>query len=512
MPLAILEDTTKAIEVRAEKMRRKFSLFCKQAWEHIDPAPLTWGWHLDAMCDHLQWLFEFDGQCDLLINIPPGHAKSMVVSVLFPAWIWTLNPSYQILGSSYEMTLATRDALKTRDLVDSTWFKEHFRQGLKEWDWHPDQNLKTAYKNTLGGYRLSLSVGGKGTGLRGNMLIVDDSLKAEDAYSEPARTKSIRWFFETMGTRFNRMTQRKRVIIGQRIHEADLPGELLRRKKKGELDSLETLILPAEFIAKERFTTRRGWTDPRVEDGEPLFPALFPLTVLKALKQELGSYAASAQLAQKPTPAEGGMIKRAWWNRRFILEGEESPLEGFTVRTLPANIRKERYFDWIEIISDCSFKDLEHSDKVAIGVWGRKGPHIFLLDLKWDRMSFTETLAAIRDLKNKWGKLVSAICIEDKANGIAVIEVLKSTIPGVLPIEPEGGKESRIMGTSKFIEAGNVWLPQSAPWVGDAIEEAVTFPKGAHDDWIDMTAYAAIRMLAMDGVAFLEAMVEGEAS
>lgn len=511
MALAIVSDTTKAIDVRAEQMRRKFSLFAKKAWEHIDPMPLVWGWHLDAMCDHLQWLYEFDGQCDLLINIPPGHAKSMIVSVLFPAWIWTRDPSYQVLGSSYEMTLATRDALKTRDLVDCQWFKDHFRQGLREWEWHPDQNLKTAYKNSLGGYRLSLSVGGKGTGLRGNMLIVDDSLKAEDAYSEPARKKSIRWFFETMGTRFNQMTQRKRVIIGQRIHEADLPGELLRRQKRQELPSLETLILPGEFLPKERFVTRMGWTDPRTEEGEPLFPAMFPKSVLAAMKPELGSYAYSAQVMQKPTPAEGGMIKRAWFNRRYIIDGEgERPLDGFTVRTLPANIRKERYFDWIEIISDCAFKDLEHSDKVAIGCWGRKGPHIYLLDLKWDRMSFTETLAAIRDMKAKWGKLVSAVCIEDKANGTAVIEVLKATIPGVIAIEPEGGKESRVMGTSKFFEAGNVWLPQSAYWVGDAIEEAVTFPKGAHDDWIDMTAYAAIRMLAMDGIMFLESMVEGQ--
>lgn len=486
-------------------MRRSFALFARNAWEHIDPAPLIWGWHLDAMCSHLQWLFESPEECDLLINIPPGHAKSMLVSVLFPAWCWVRDPSYQILGSSYEMTLATRDALKTRDLVETDWFKAHFRQGVNAWEFHVDQNLKTAYKNSLGGYRLSLSVGGKGTGLRGDLLIVDDSLKAEDAYSESARAKSIRWFFETMGTRFNQMIRRKRVIIGQRIHEADLPGELLRRVKRGELPHLQTLILPGEFVPEERFTTRIGWTDPRKVEKEPLFPAMFPPKVLSAMRTDLGSYAFSAQVQQKPTPAEGGMIKRAWFNRRFVI-GDEQPLPGFEIRKLPANIATERYFDWIEIFADCAFKDLESSDRVAIGVWGRKGPDLFMIDLRWDRMSFTETLAVLRDLKKKWGRLCSAICIEDKANGTAVIEVLKAELPGIIAIEPEGGKESRVMGSSKFLEAGNVWLPQSGVLVSDAIEEAVTFPKGAHDDWIDMTAYAVIRMLAMDGVGFLEAM------
>lgn len=264
--------------------------------------------------------------------------------------------------------------------------------------------------------------------------------------------------------------------------------------------------MPSEFDPAHRTVTRdvagvELWRDPRTQAGDLLFPAKFSREVLtQARMVDLGSYAYSAQHQQRPTPAEGGLIKRAWFARRWVRPGEPA-LTGFQTRPLPDR------FDRLEIFTDAAFKKTDTSDRVAIGVCGTVGPNLFLIDLAWDRMSFIETLQAIRGLVLKYRP--QAICVEDKANGSAIIEILKQEIPGVIGIEPEGGKESRIAACSPKLEAGNVWLPQSATWVGAFIEEAASFPKASHDDGIDMLAYAIGRMLVSSELSFLINMASG---
>lgn len=85
--------------------------------------------------------------------------------------------------------------------------------------------------------------------------------------------------------------------------------------------------------------------------------------------------------------------------------------------------------------------------------------------------------------------------IEDKANGSAVIQMLRHEIPGILPVNPEGGKTARAAAISTLIEAGNIFLPhpQVAPWVNDFIEECAAFPNGKHDDQVDAMTQALLR-------------------
>ena len=481
----------------AERMRRSFALFVRRAWEHVDPAPLVWNWHLDALCTCLQAVTE-NRVRQLLINIPPGHAKSLIVSVLWPAWVWSRDPKWSSIFGSYELGLVTRDAVRTRTLVETEWYVSHFRTGSSgdlQWEFADDQNLKKFFKNTLGGARTGTSVG-SGTGYRANALVVDDPISADDAHSEVERVKATRWFFETMSSRFNDQANAVRVVIMQRLHEADLSGEILRR------GGFEHLNLPSEYDPKRRSVVRAHdgsivWSDPRTRAGELLFPAKFSAAVLAQARKDLGSYGFAAQHDQSPSPAEGGLIKRAWFARRYLRPGER-PREGYETISLP-----ER-FDMIAIVTDAAFKKTETSDRVAILVVGRKGPNLFLLAAKWDRMSFVETLQGIRDLRATWRP--QEIAIEDKANGSAIIELLKQEFPGVIPIEPEGGKEARIMASTSALEAGNVWLPCDLPWVDPLIEEAAAFPNGRNDDGIDALAYAINRYLTRSNLSRLEAL------
>lgn len=330
-----------------------------------------------------------------------------------------------------------------------------------------------------------------------NCLIIDDPISAGDAHSKVKREAAIRWKDETMSSRFNNKAEAREVLIMQRLHEEDLTGHLLQK------GGWEHLRLPARFEAKDPCRTRTWhgadfWKDPRKEEGALLFPALLSDKVLTKMKVDTGSYGFAGQYQQRPAPASGGIIKSEWFNRRWALPGVQAP-EGVECRTVPLR------FDHISMFTDAAFKKTEDSDYVAIGVFGVKGPDVYLLQIAWKQMTFSETVAAILDLHSKWSPQgLAGVFVEDKANGTAVMDVLKGKISGIIPVEPDGGKEARIAAVAPFIEAGNLWLPLFAPWVSDYITEASSFPKAAHDDAIDMTAYALVRYCGSASANFLD--------
>jgi len=186
----------------------------------------------------------------------------------------------------------------------------------------------------------------------------------------------------------------------------------------------------------------------------------------------MSSYQWNALYQQRPSPIHGCIFKRDDW--RFY-------------RQAPDNF-DEMIQSW-----DCAFKDKSTSDFVVEQVWGVKGADKYLLDQVRDHLSFAATVNAIRSLTMKWPKAHTKL-VEDKANGTAVIETLQHEIPGIVAVEPEGGKEARAHAVSCEIEAHNVYLPGAMPWVHDFIEECAAFPVGAHDDQVDAMTQALTRI------------------
>jgi len=528
-------------KVEAELCRRSFARFARRGWQEVDPEPLVWNWHLDAICDHLQAVSE--GRIRrLLINVPPGHAKSMFVSVLFPAWQWARNPGWRALFASYAQELSNRDAVKCRAVIESAWYQRHFTEipqrflglhlsrvrpdllellrrevkgeargrlladlrqvfpDLFRWKLASDQNVKSYFANTFRGEHLSLSVTGKTTGFRGDAQVIDDPMNAEDVHSPGERERARRWFFESMSSRLNDMATGVKIMIAQRLHEDDVPGHVLRKAAEGG-ERWEHLCLPSEYDPENRCKcpscsdghTSIGWKDPRKRPGDLLFEAKFSRKVLAAAKIDQGSTAYAAQHEQRPVPASGGMIQAAWLRRVWRSHGEpetvSGPHEVLDIRTINPRLQK---WDTCAIVTDAAFKKTSDSDFVAIGVFGRKAPDLYLLDLVWRRMGFLETLQTIEDLRKRWPR-VRQTCIEDKANGPAIIEILKKQVPGVIAIEPLGGKEARVAAATPFLEAGNLWLPMHHHQRRELVAQAAAFPRGAHDDGIDMLAHAILR-------------------
>lgn len=466
-------DVQRRIHIEQERRRReahrraqtiRLAEFVREAWPIVEPGTtLEWGWHIEAICEHLEAVT--DGRIKrLLINIPPGHMKSLLVSVFWPAWMWLKRPGERMLTGSYDGTLALRDAVKARDLITSDWFQRTFRPS---WRLKKDQNVKSRYANTTTGERMCFAVGGKLTGFRGHGWIVDDPLNMRAALSEVAREDAKRIICQALPTRLNNQEEGWRVIVMQRLHEEDPSGVLLQQ------GGWEHLCLPARFDPLRRSSTCIGWTDPRTEAGELLFPKMFGESVLQQLQKDLGPQEFEGQFEQRPSPAGGLIFERAWWKYY------DAP---------PAQ------FDELLISVDATFKDLKTSDFVTMGVWGRIGQHFYLLDMVRDKMDYPAAKDALRALCARW-PTVGIKLIEDKANGSALIAELGREVGGMIPISPTDSKVARARAVSGHAQAGCIWLPRYAPWLEAFILECARFPLGKHDDQVDNMTQAILYWL-----------------
>lgn len=308
-----------------------------------------------------------------------------------------------------------------------------------------------------GRYRAA-GVGGGITGEPADLLIIDDPIKDfAEAISENVRESVWNWLTSTAMTRLQEGGGV--IIMATRWHLDDPIGRLLE-KQPGRWE-----LVNFQAVAEED-------EPPHRLAGEPLSVERYSLDSLTAIRDggATSTYQWAALYQQRPSPLGGGIFKRDDWQR---IKKDE----------LPAKF-SEVIQSW-----DCAFKDTRSSDFVVGQVWGIAGAGRYLLDQVRGHMSFSRTLEAIRQISAKWPRATRKL-VEDKANGTVVIDTLKSEIPGLIAVEPEGGKQARAHAVSAFVEAHNVYLPADAPWVAMFIEEAAQFPNGAHDDQVDACTQA----------------------
>jgi len=233
----------------------------------------------------------------------------------------------------------------------------------------------------------------------------------------------------------------------------------------------EHLCLPMEYEPERKcMIETTGFTDPRTEPGDLLWPERFPASAVEQLKKELGPRGAAAQLQQRPSPAMGAVFKRGSWQ---------------WYEQLP-DLRKGKVIQsW-----DCAFKGTDQSDYVCGLVLARIGTDYYLVDRDKRRLTFSETCDALRAMSDKW-PMAYAKVVEDAANGAAVSDALRRELTGIKLVKPLGGKEARANAVEPLFDTDpaqcHVYLPHPtiAPWVEDFIEELVTFPAGVHDDQVD---------------------------
>lgn len=465
----------------------KFHTFVQEAWPTVVPGePFQDNWHVAAICDHLQALYEREFEA-LLINIPPRHGKSCLCCVMFPAWIWIKDPAFRSIYASYSQAFAMRDSRETHRLISSPWYQARWggRYKLAE-----DADAQQRFETDKKGFRVATSVGGLGTGEGGDLTAVDDPHKADEVASDVQRQTVLDWWNVTMQSRTGRFGRTLRLVVMQRLHEMDLSGDIIERggyahlclPQEYEPKTVSVPDGPVSVAPKKELPTRAGWKDPRTEAGELLWEKRFTRERIEAEQKppRLSSYVYAGQYQQRPAPAEGGMFLRKWW-RYYKIDPKVLLAEA-----------DDKCWSW-----DMAFKDLKSSDFVAGTGWARKGANFYLLPhTVHEKLGFSASRAAVKSCSAMWPE-IHAKLVEDKANGTAVVEDLQHTVPGLIAVDPRGGKESRASAMQPYCEAGNVWLPDPsiAGWVEQYVEEFRVFPNGRNDDWVDSSSQAITWLL-----------------
>lgn len=440
-------------------LRNDLTTFIARTFAHLDPqTPYAHNWHIDLLADRLAQVYQ--GKLTrLIITVPPRSLKSICASVAFPAWALGKDPSKRIICASYGHELASKLARDTAAIMSSDWYQRAFATRLAS-----QRTAAADFETTQRGGRMATSVGGVLTGRGGDIIIIDDPVKPDEALSDAQRQAANDWFDNTLYTRLNDKRTGAIVIIMQRLHLDDLVGHVL---EKGE--DWEVINLPA--IAQENetweYATVWGETQYLRREGELLHPQREPQEVLDGLRSALGEYAFSAQYLQAPVPLGGGIVKADW-----LAYYEKAP----------------ETFDTIVQSWDTANKESELADYSVCTTWGVKGKQLYLLDVLRRRMAYPDLKRAVVAQAERWG--ARAVLIEDKASGIQLVQELRETLSRVKGIKCEGDKLMRMLAQTPEIENGNVLLPMQAPWLPDYIQELTTFPKGKYDDQVDSTAQA----------------------
>lgn len=475
-----LEEALNQIMVEESRRACEASLheFVKQAWHVIEPGvEFVDGWHIQAICEHLEAVSRGEIRF-LLINMPPRHAKSTIVSVMWPCWEWTARPSEKYLTSSYSSILSIRDNLKSRRLIQSPWYQE--RWGDK-FHLTSDQNQKMRFENNLTGYRIASSVGGTATGEGGSRLLLDDPHGAQDAQSEALRKTAVEWFDQVWTTRLNDPNKDAMVTVMQRLHEKDVSGRIL------ELKTWEHLCLPAEYDNRKRKTCL-GPYDPRKKKGELLWPERFGEEALARIKRSLGDYGTAGQLQQSPSPAEGGILKPGY----FRLWPNDRPLP-------PLSYVVQSY--------DTAHTEKKSNDPTACTVWGvfwyKKTYNVILLDAWSEFLSYPRLRTrAIRDWSASYAgdpkdpankpRKPDLIIVEKKTSGLSLLQDLALAKAQCYGSDPgKFDKVARAHAVAPILHAGLVWAPESqedgewVSWAEDFKKELTLFPNVEHDDLVD---------------------------
>lgn len=458
--------------------------FIKLSWHILEPGrKFVPGWHIDAICDHLEAVTRGDIN-RLLINIPPGCMKSLTTDVFWPAWEWGPKnmPQRRYVSSSYSQDLTIRDNRRTRRLISSPWYQQKWGDRFQP---EKDQNAKTRFDNDKTGFKIATSVGGLGTGERGDRFIIDDPHNIKDGESDAIRGEAIKWFLEVVPTRVTDPEKSAIIVIMQRVHTQDVAGTIL------EMDLGYThLRLPMEYEPDTKCMVEvTGFEDPRTEENELLWPERMTRAVVERDKKSLGEYGTAGQFQQRPSPRGGGMFKRHWW-KFYASPGNAGRPDGCNkdpVVALPNNM------DWVLISMDASFKKTVKGSRVGLLVVAGKGANCYVLDNRTRPMSFGESCDEIQQLHKEYPQALR-ILIEDKANGSAIIDTLNNKVPGIIGINPEGGKESRAWAIQPAVEAGNVYIPEGLSWNASFVSEFATFPSTEQDDQVDALSQALIFM------------------
>jgi predicted phage terminase large subunit-like protein len=450
----------------------------------------TFNWHHEYLIERLNRLTHEENQ-RLMVFMPPRHGKSELVSRRFPAFYLGRNRNARIIATSYSAALATTFNRDVQRILESQVYNDIFPDTLipntplsKE---HPDNNK---YKRQASffeiidshGHLMSTGVGGPITGLGADLAIIDDPVKnEEEATSETMREALFGWYNSTLYTRLEGGANL--LVCQTRWHKGDLSGKLLEEMELGG-EKWEVINFPA--LAVHDKPTK---SDPR-KRGEALWPGKYSEDRLNIIKKQVGTRVWSSLYQQNPVIEGGNIIKEEWFQY---------------YHKLPFDTR-----DWRQAYMvtswDLSFKKTGKSYVVGVVVAKYKG-QFFLVDMWRRKADIVETKAAIKQFSEKY-PACKTVLIEGKANGPAIVQMLKKEVSNLIEVNPTASKDERLHSVAPIFEAGNVLIPANSPMSKLVVDELCSFPNADNDDIVDAISQALNRFMEMRGLRHLRAMTK----
>lgn len=502
------------VEFDAEDMLMRISMaraeeslveFIKQAWHVIEPAePYVHGWHIDFIAEHLEAITRGETLDDgtpynrLLANVPPGTMKSLIVNVFWPSWEWgpCNMPHLRYVCAAHKVeNLSARDSRRMRQLVTSDWYQKRWGDRVRL---AKDQNEKLNFHNLTGGFRIATAITSL-TGIRGDRVIIDDPHSVDSAASEPMRESEVSTFLEAVPTRLTNPLRSAIVVIMQRLHERDISGVIIEKNL-----GYDHIMLPMRFDPGRAMPTKLGLEDPRSEEGELLFPARFPASVVDRDENVMGPYATAGQFQQSPEPRGGGIIQRDWW--QLWDEASYPPM------------------DYVVASLDTAYTTKQENDPSALTVWGvftrgtkatatktitrdgmwqdittsmereyeKRSPSVILMTAWTERLQLHELVEKVAATCRRMR--VDCLLIEDKAAGHSVAQEIRRLYGhedwAVQLVNPGAAdKMARLYSVQHLFAEGMIHAPDRQ-WADAVINQCATFPRAKHDDLVDTTSMA----------------------
>lgn len=495
------------LERKSHKQRGGFKRFVKYFWHVVEPGrPLVEGWALEAVCDHLEAVSRGEIR-RILINVPPGFMKSLLVNVFWPAYEWSALEQHHLryVSFSYAAHLTQRDNRRLLALFQSPDWKEMYGTLFSL-----EKAGEVLISNNSMGFKFATSVRGIGTGERGDRVLLDDPHNVKEGESEAVRGETVRWFREAMSNRLNDIETGVIIIIMQRVHDEDVSGTIL----KNGMDYVH-LMIPMEYDSSRHCQTEIGWEDPRTEDGELAWPERFSKRAVDMIKLDTGPYAYAGQYQQRPTPRGGNIFKDEWWGA-YPLEVGASPPHRFDLKIASL---------------DPAYTSKEENDPSGFTIWGtyldKTGQVKIVLLHAWQkRLELhgnvrerlpNESIAEFNHKTRKdWGLVewvandctrlgVDILLIEDKASGHSVAQEIKRLYGtknwGVQLINPGAlDKRARAYAVQHLFSSGMVEAPAATrgdtlvfrDWAQMVMDECSKFRglPGDSDNLVDATTQA----------------------
>lgn len=469
-------------DIKRALCTKSFFEFVKEFWSVVISEDPVWNWHIEYLCKELQVLgFDIKDRKakkhDLLINIPPGTTKSTIVTIMFPAWMWAIDPTIRIISNSYSSDISTEHAVKSRDIIQSLTYKKMFPHVVIRRDKSGKQN----YDTTLNGARYTTSTGGAITGKHAHLIINDDPQNPKQAESEAHREQSVS-HTKTLASRKVNKDSTVTITVMQRLNTKDVSGYLIANKS----ENLKHIKLPAEWTNLTApfplgdyvdYKKTKTVEDAYKENGMLLDAVRLKHSAISEAKIDLGTRGYNGQFLQNPTVEDGDIIKRDWFNKISLTDFDKM---------------RSRVPTFIDFFLDTAYTDKSENDPTGILSACKINNDLYITNFRKFRKEFPDLIKFIPDFVRSQGYTeASSIRIEPKANGLSVIQSLKgeTNLNITNTPTPKEDKKTRLYSISAKVECGRVFLVDGE-WNTEFIDEVCSFPNAPHDEAVDLLCYA----------------------